>query len=306
MFSAESVCVCVRLFVCVCVSEWCLTVKPLCPPLLSLFHESLDHNSERKEERERERGERVCVWERERMSVCVCVCVREREDVCVCVCVRVKSTQGLSKWFKRDVRGLQHMVGSDFLMQIGKDQIKAAWQPINQPSNQTWQLSIMAPSSPRNSIVRPQIVYLIPRKEKKAPEVELFFFFFCPLFFHPLVQKKLCARIKCVQSPSCHAPPPPPLGGTPRALLTIQETPIFFFFNFHRVHFFKNRENVTASLKSYQGDSSWKQKGKRKFPADNSFRRDQLCAAWGFAKNARLLCTNYIRFKKKKKQSSGR
>lgn len=37
-----------------------------------------------------------------------------------------KSTLGLSKWFKRDVRGLQHMVGSDFLMQIGKDQIKAA------------------------------------------------------------------------------------------------------------------------------------------------------------------------------------
>lgn len=78
-------------------------------------------------------------------------------------------------WFKRDVRCLQHMVGSDFLMQIGKDQIKAAWQPINQPSNQTWQLSIMAPSSPRNPIVCSQIVYLIPRKEKKSSEVELFF-----------------------------------------------------------------------------------------------------------------------------------
>lgn len=45
--------------------------------------------------------------------------IRERERV-------EKSTQALSKWFKRDVRGLQHMVGSDFLMQIGKDQIKAA------------------------------------------------------------------------------------------------------------------------------------------------------------------------------------
>ena len=66
-------------------------------PLLSLFRESVDHQTER---------------------VCVCVCV--------CVCMRVKSTQGLSKWFKRDVSGLQHMVGSDFLMQIGKDQIKAA------------------------------------------------------------------------------------------------------------------------------------------------------------------------------------
>lgn len=63
-------------------------------PLLSLFCESVDHQTGRE-------GERV----------------GERHS---------KSTLGLSKWFKRDVRGLQHMVGSDFLMQIGKDQIKAA------------------------------------------------------------------------------------------------------------------------------------------------------------------------------------
>ena len=30
---------------------------------------------------------RVCVYERERESVCVCVCTREGESVCVCVCV---------------------------------------------------------------------------------------------------------------------------------------------------------------------------------------------------------------------------
>lgn len=88
-----------------------------------------------------------------------------------------KSTLGLSKWFKRDVSGLQHMVGSDFLMQIGKDQIKAAWQPINQPSNQTWQLSIMTLSSPQNPIVCSKIVYFIYRKReeggKKHSEVGL-------------------------------------------------------------------------------------------------------------------------------------
>lgn len=126
----------------VCLCVWCLTVKPLCCPPPSFTFWWVRWPSER--ERERERG-------------------------------RVKSTQGLSKWFKRDVTGLQHMVGSDFLMQIGKDQIKAAWQPINQPSNQTWQLSIMAPSSPRNPIVCSQIVYLIPRKEKKSSKGRDFF-----------------------------------------------------------------------------------------------------------------------------------
>lgn len=65
-------------------------------PLLSLFRESVDHQTGRERQRDR---------------------VGERHS---------KSTLGLSKWFKRDVRGLQHMVGSDFLMQIGKDQIKAA------------------------------------------------------------------------------------------------------------------------------------------------------------------------------------
>lgn len=140
----------------VCVCVWFLTVKPLCPPrLLLMFHfffcESLDHQCYK-----------------------LCVCVWDRES-------KKKSTQGFSKWFKRDVRGLQHMVGSDFLMQIGKDQIKAAWQPINQPSNQTWQLSIMAPSSPRNPIVCTQLVYLIlkwRKKKKKNPLRGRFLFFF--------------------------------------------------------------------------------------------------------------------------------
>lgn len=112
------------------------------PPFFSLFLESVDHQTGREGERVRER--------------------------------HTKSTLGLSKWFKRDVRGLQHMVGSDFLMQIGKDQIKAAWQPINQPSNQTWQLSIMTLSSPQNPIVCSKIVYLKEkRREEKSSEVGL-------------------------------------------------------------------------------------------------------------------------------------
>lgn len=69
------------------------------------------------------------------------------------------------------------MVGSDFLMQIGKDQIKAAWQSINQPSNQTWQLSIMAPSSPRNSHCPNWDCLSFPKtRGKKTLRGRLFFF----------------------------------------------------------------------------------------------------------------------------------
>lgn len=90
---------------CVCVMSHCETT--LSPPP-SFFHFFASH---------------LTVTVIETVCVCVCLCMRMSESQCK---KKKKSTQGLSKWFKRDVRGLQHMVGSDFLMQIGKDQIKAA------------------------------------------------------------------------------------------------------------------------------------------------------------------------------------
>lgn len=93
-----------------------------------------------------------------------------------------KSTQGLSKWFKRDVMGLQHMVGSDFLMQIGKDQIKAGHdsQSINRQIRhgncRLWLL-------PAHETPLSLKLFILSRekggrekKEKKTLEVVFFFF----------------------------------------------------------------------------------------------------------------------------------
>jgi len=92
--------------------------------------------------------------------------------------------------------------GSGFLMQIGKEQIKAAWQPINQPSNQTWQLSIVGSSSPRlplclcsNCLRFPRNVSMRGRPGRLPPCYPILSY---PDRVHTTTKKKLSgSRIKC-------------------------------------------------------------------------------------------------------------